>query len=73
MLPGQVANGDNLRGGVGGRGLFDLQYNNSMLCVLNRLSEVHTTYSITSMARTRMARLQWMIRTRFSVPTKYFQ
>ena len=26
-------------------------------------------YSITSMARTRMARLPWMIRTLFSVPT----
>ena len=24
-------------------------------------------------ARTRMARLPWMIRTRFSVPTKFFQ
>ena len=31
------------------------------------------TYSITSMARTRMARLPWMIRTLFSVPTKFFQ
>ena len=30
-------------------------------------------YSITSMARTRMARLPWMIRTLFSVPTKFFQ
>ena len=30
-------------------------------------------YSITSMARTRMARLPWMIRTFFSVPTKSFQ
>ena len=30
-------------------------------------------YGITSMARTRMARLPWMIRTLFSVPTKYFQ
>ena len=30
-------------------------------------------YSITSMAWTRMARLSWMIRTRFSVPTKSFQ
>ena len=30
-------------------------------------------YSITSMARTRMARLPWMIRTLFSVPTKSFQ
>ena len=30
-------------------------------------------YSITSMARTRMARLPWMIRTIFSVPTKSFQ
>ena len=31
------------------------------------------SYSITSMARTRMARLPWMIRTLFSVPTKFFQ
>ena len=30
-------------------------------------------YSITSMARTRMARLPWMIRTLFSVPTKSSQ
>ena len=30
-------------------------------------------YSITSMARTRMARLPWIIRTLFSVPTKSFQ
>ena len=30
-------------------------------------------YSMTSMARTRMARLPWMIWTRFSVPTKSFQ
>ena len=30
-------------------------------------------YSITSMARTRMARLPWMIRILFSVPTKFFQ
>ena len=30
-------------------------------------------YSITSMARTRMARLPGMIRTLFSVPTKFFQ
>ena len=30
-------------------------------------------YSITSTARTRMARLPWMIRTLFSVPTKFFQ
>ena len=30
-------------------------------------------YSITSMARTRMARLPWMIRTLFSVPTKSFK
>ena len=30
-------------------------------------------YSITSIARTRMARLPWMFRTRFSVPTKFFQ
>ena len=29
-------------------------------------------YCKTSMARTRMARLPWMIRTLFSVPTKYF-
>ena len=29
-------------------------------------------YSITSMARTRMARLPWMTRTLFSVPTKFF-
>ena len=29
--------------------------------------------SITSMAQTRMARLPWMIRTRFSVPAKFFQ
>ena len=32
-----------------------------------------TIYSITSMAWTRMARLPWMIRTLFSVPTKSFQ
>ena len=36
-------------------------------------SESGTLYSITSMARTRMARLPWMIRTLFSVPTKFFQ
>ena len=30
-------------------------------------------YSITLMARTRMARLPWMIRTLFSVPSKFFQ
>ena len=30
-------------------------------------------YSITSMARTRMARLLWMIRTRFLVPRKFFR
>ena len=30
-------------------------------------------YSIISMARTRMARLPWMIRTLLSVPTKFFQ
>ena len=29
-------------------------------------------YNITSMARTRMARLPWMIRTRFRVPRKFF-
>ena len=32
-----------------------------------------TKYSITSMARTRMARLPWMIRTLFSVPTNFLQ
>ena len=30
-------------------------------------------YIITAMARTRIARLPWMIRTLFSVPTKFFQ
>ena len=30
-------------------------------------------YNITSMARTRMVRLPWKIRTLFSVPTKFFQ
>ena len=30
-------------------------------------------YSITSMARTQMARLPWIIRTLFSVPTKSFK
>ena len=32
----------------------------------------HFVYIITSMARTRMARLPWMIRTLFSVHTKFF-
>ena len=30
-------------------------------------------YSRTSIARTAMARLPWLIRTRFSAPTKFFR
>ena len=51
----------------------------SFKCILlvekayNTVVVQRSKYSITSMARTRMARLPWMIRTRFSVPTKSFQ
>ena len=41
--------------------------------VLLEFHYIFFKYSITSMARTRMARLPWMIRTLFSVPTKSFQ
>ena len=40
-----------------------------ILCIMY----CQSIYSITSVARTRMARLPWMIRTRFSVPTKSFK
>ena len=36
-------------------------------------SATNITYSITSVAWTRMARSPWMIQTLFSVPTKFFQ
>ena len=49
--------------------------NMSTIHVSSRIPHVwlYPNYSITSMARTRMARLPWMIRTLFSVPIKFFK
>ena len=57
----------------------EVYYNNELLKHASKFTCLGMTltfsgnYSITSMARTRMARLPWMIRTLFSVPTKFFE
>ena len=47
--------------------------NTIVICLFCLQVNTIIVYSITSMARTWMARLPWMIQTRFSVPTKSFQ
>ena len=40
---------------------------------LDKVLEASFNYSRTSMARTPMARLPWLIQTRFRVPMKFFR